>query len=110
MSRPGFTRHHAGSLLVATLFVAASLALWLANRPEHAAGTDPAAASAVEALRLEMDEAAGGHTLSRHVAKSDEELRSRLRHEPSISVGATGTTCSRPIRSRTTDDRPTDGR
>jgi CDI toxin RNase A-like protein len=27
------------------------------------------------------DEAAGGHTLSRHVAKSDDELRERLQHE-----------------------------
>ncbi len=38
---------------------------------------------------LDHDEARGGHTLARHVGKSDEELRQRLRAEPDISAAST---------------------
>ena len=38
---------------------------------------------------LSIDEAMGGHTLARHVGKSDAELRERLRREPQISSAST---------------------
>lgn len=40
---------------------------------------------------LSQDEAAGGHTLSRHVGRSDAELRERLEREPDISAASTYT-------------------
>lgn len=40
---------------------------------------------------LSADEAMGGHTLARHVGKTDEELRERLRREPDISSASTYT-------------------
>ena len=40
---------------------------------------------------LSVDEAMGGHTLARHVGKSDVELRERLRREPQISSASTYT-------------------
>jgi hypothetical protein len=38
---------------------------------------------------LSQDEAAGGHTLRKHVGRSDDELRERLRHERNISAAST---------------------
>jgi len=38
---------------------------------------------------LSQDEAAGGHTLRKHVGRSDAELRERLRHERDISAAST---------------------
>ena len=38
---------------------------------------------------LAADEARGGHTLARHVGKTDAELRSRLKAEPDISAAST---------------------
>ncbi len=38
---------------------------------------------------LQADERLGGHTLERHVGKSDEELIDRLRREPRISAAST---------------------
>lgn len=40
---------------------------------------------------LSSDEQHGGHTLQRHIGKSDEDLRERLRREPSISAASTYT-------------------
>jgi hypothetical protein len=40
---------------------------------------------------LSQDEAAGGHILSRHVGKSDAELRDRLQREADISAASTYT-------------------
>jgi len=40
---------------------------------------------------LSGDEAMGGHTLARHVGKTDDELRERLRLEPGISSASTYT-------------------
>ena len=40
---------------------------------------------------LSVDESMGGHTLSRHVGKSDAELRDRLRREKQISAASTYT-------------------
>jgi hypothetical protein len=38
---------------------------------------------------LSQDESAGGHTLRKHVGRSDEELRERLRRERNISAAST---------------------
>jgi hypothetical protein len=40
---------------------------------------------------LSIDEAMGGHTLERHVGKTDAELRARLEREPQISAASTYT-------------------
>ena len=40
---------------------------------------------------LSVDEAMGGHTLARHVGKTDAELIERLRREPQISSASTYT-------------------
>jgi hypothetical protein len=40
---------------------------------------------------LSVDEAMGGHTLDRHIGKTDEELVERLRREPDISSASTYT-------------------
>lgn len=38
---------------------------------------------------LSVDEAMGGHTLARHVGRTDAELADRLRREPQISAAST---------------------
>src|ERR1700704_1295349 len=40
---------------------------------------------------LERDEAGGGHTLAKHVVRSDKELRERLETERNISAASTWT-------------------
>ena len=40
---------------------------------------------------LSVDESMGGHTLARHVGKTDAELEDRLRREPQISAASTYT-------------------
>jgi hypothetical protein len=40
---------------------------------------------------LSQDEAAGGHTLRKHVGRTDDQLRERLRHERNISAASTWT-------------------
>lgn len=40
---------------------------------------------------LAVEEQRGGHTLSRHVGRTDEQLRERLRKEPGISSASTYT-------------------
>ncbi len=49
------------------------------------------AAPAGERYDLSKDEQRGGHTLGRHVARTDEELRERLRRERNISAASTWT-------------------
>jgi len=43
------------------------------------------------AYDLERDEQLGGHTLRKHVGRSDEQLRERLEQEPNISAASTWT-------------------
>lgn len=40
---------------------------------------------------LARDESLGGHTLSRHIGRTDAELRARLSREPGISAASTWT-------------------
>jgi hypothetical protein len=71
------------------------------NRREHAAEQPttaqaapparpkPPQAPVVQGRDLTIDEAMGGHTLARHVGKTDAELAARLRREPQISAAST---------------------
>ncbi len=59
-----------------------------AGQPNHA--TEPTK-GALERYDLERDEGRGGHTLSRHVARTDAQLEDRLRRERSISAASTWT-------------------
>jgi hypothetical protein len=52
----------------------------------------PDAAAAAERYDLGPDETKGGHTLARHVARSDAQLRERLGREPGISAASSYTT------------------
>ncbi|HEY1469977.1 MAG TPA: RNase A-like domain-containing protein [Candidatus Acidoferrum sp.] len=47
--------------------------------------------SAKERYDLERDEQRGGHTLSRHVARTDAQLSERLKHERNVSAASTWT-------------------
>ena len=68
-------------------------------RPSNAAASNPS--SGKMSIRLEgriipthdlaPDEAAGGHTLRKHVGRTDDQLRERLRHEREISAASTWT-------------------
>jgi hypothetical protein len=62
--------------------VLAAVALTLAVAP-------PARADTVPRRDLSLDEQRGGHTLSRHVGRTDEQLRQRLRDQPNISAAST---------------------
>lgn len=48
---------------------------------------------------LSIDEQRGGHTLERHIGRTDAELRQRLEREPNISAASSYT--DRPIAERT---------
>ena len=59
---------------------------------ERPAPREPAASREDQPTRdLSIDESKGGHTLARHVGKTDTELRDRLRREPQISSASTYT-------------------
>ena len=47
--------------------------------------------ASVPAHDLSLDDAAGGHTLRKHVGRTDEELEARLRRERNISAASTYT-------------------
>ena len=57
-------------------------------RQTEAAGKEDVAAPTRD---LSQDEAAGGHTLQRHVGRTDADLRERLQREPDISAASTYT-------------------
>ena len=67
--------------------------------PEIPRGEMPSAAKSsthdspngVARYDLSRDEARGGHSLDKHVGRSDEELRERLDREPNISAASTWT-------------------
>jgi len=68
-----------------------------ARQPPQAAAPPPAPAVAPTRVAnaptrdLSVDESMGGHTLARHVGKTDAELADRLRREPQISAASTYT-------------------
>jgi Bacterial CdiA-CT RNAse A domain len=79
------TRALAGIMLA--FLLCASLAA--CTRPPAAASGPTSRPFADPRRDLSQDEAAGGHTLRKHVGRSDEELRERLRRERDISAAST---------------------
>ena len=71
------------------LFLVAALALWLAA-PVAASQALPRRGDTAPARDLSVDESMGGHTLARHVGKTDAELADRLRRER-VSAASTYT-------------------
>lgn len=61
------------------------------NSEEARRASSSSAGRAAERYDLSKDEERGGHTLARHVARTDEELRERLRREGNISAASTWT-------------------
>ena len=61
------------------------------NREESSAHEGPLSNANSERYDLERDEARGGHTLSKHVGQTDEQLRERLQRERRISAASTWT-------------------
>jgi hypothetical protein len=63
-----------------------------ASAPGAAPATRPERPRASSPIRdLSQDEAAGGHTLRKHVGRTDAELRQRLRRERAIAAASTWT-------------------
>ncbi len=80
--------------LTATLLLAVLLAIMACQRPPRDTSVTRADSpwnSSGPVRDLAHDEATGGHTLSRHVERSDAELRERLQREPDISAASTYT-------------------
>lgn len=66
--------------------------LWLKNYPQSSNPAFPLVSDASQnpaRYDLGHDEALGGHTLRRHVGRSDEQLVERLAREPDISAAST---------------------
>ncbi len=62
------------------------------SAPGNAASSTRANTRVSSATRdLSQDESAGGHTLRKHVGRTDDQLRERLRHEHNISAASTWT-------------------
>ena len=59
------------------------------RRPRRTAPPQPRHPSATSRHDLSLDEAAGGHTLRKHVGRTDAELRQRLHRERNISAAST---------------------
>jgi hypothetical protein len=75
-----------GARTVLALVLIATLAA--CTRPP-APERDPASATSGPRHSLSQDEAAGGHTLRKHVGRTDAELRERLQRERNISAAST---------------------
>ena len=77
-----------------TLFLMLSVLLACQSAPNRTF-TPPQSTSSptnsAPAHDLSQDEAAGGHTLKKHVGRSDDDLRERLRRERNISAASTYT-------------------
>jgi len=59
------------------------------ERPRESARSEQPPASRDERYDLSRDEDRGGHTLSKHVGRTDDELRGRLYRERDISAAST---------------------
>lgn len=93
---------HRSTFRIPRVLTASITALWLALAVITVWGPWPSAAGAqvaatspawaqAQALLYDLgaDERIGGHTLARHVGKSDDDLAERLRREPQISAAST---------------------
>lgn len=58
-------------------------------KPDFPVPTQSATSTSGTSHDLSQDESAGGHTLRKHVGRSDDQLRERLRHERNISAAST---------------------
>lgn len=72
----------------AAMVLALASLLWACSSPQSAAGPNATAGAATQQRTstarshdLSRDEASGGHTLKRHVGRSDQQLRERLERE-----------------------------
>jgi hypothetical protein len=61
------------------------------SRRPASAGDAASAGRDVASRDLSRDEALGGHTLARHVGRTDDQLRERLQREPGISAASSYT-------------------
>lgn len=57
----------------------------------HESSREQRQAASTAVRDLSQDEASGGHTLRKHVGRTDGELRQRLRHERNIAAASTWT-------------------
>ena len=72
-----------------SIFVLFFLAVLVACTQAPANESKPAVQNPQPHHSLKKDEAAGGHTLRKHVGRTDAELRERLEHERHISAAST---------------------
>jgi len=80
-----------------------------AQAPSPPAGEPPRPTPSAATHDLSVDEALGGHTLQRHVGKSDADLLARLKRETQISSASTYTdraTAERVVGSALQSDNP----
>jgi len=89
MSRLKYRRRRLSSIPVAVLIAIMLLGIMAACTRPPDSGSGPAPRTSVPRHSLEQDEAAGGHTLRKHVGRTDAELRERLQHEREISAAST---------------------
>lgn len=91
MSRDASVRGRFGIVVVAALVGIVALTLWLSSGARDAPPAPAPLSAGFEvagAPRLDADERDGGHTLARHVGRSEAQLRARLQREPSISAAS----------------------
>jgi CDI toxin RNase A-like protein len=93
---------HLISQLISSLLLASFLIGGSSCQPPQKSGDFSGPSTRSETLRneprrssvsrdLSQDEAAGGHTLRKHVGRTDQELRERLQHERHIAAASTWT-------------------
>jgi hypothetical protein len=78
------------STVVAVILIA--ITTWVRNHPRATNGPSPPIAETHQSsgrYDLARDEQRGGHTLHRHIGRSDEQLMERLGREPDISAAST---------------------
>ena len=80
--------HFAAALLIVTLLPGCSRSPSQGSSKET---TDNRPSRHAGARNLAADEEEGGHTLKKHVGRSDGDLRERIRMEPEISAASTYT-------------------
>jgi len=73
------------------VWLAVFLACLAACQKQTPAGAEQPRQRAAATRDLSIDEGRGGHTLKRHVGRTDEQLRDRLEHERNISAASTYT-------------------
>src|SRR5262245_38472617 len=88
---PMTTRRFRATWIVIALACAAAAGFFPASASVAAAQASARQPRAVEPRDLANDERLGGHTLARHVGKSDQDLAARLQREPGISAASTYT-------------------